>query len=378
MHDLKSPEGVITYLKGTRFAASSVHRLVGGVSAFTYRVLLEAPLDTGEHTIVIKHFEGYLANHEEMKWGIERADHEYKALAAINNSGLFDSDSIVQLPRPLKYDQETHTIFMTDLGSPIPLTQVLEKGFPKNQTSVSTEPNKSPGLEELYKLAAEIGQALGDFLGRFHTWSALPQQTELRAYFLENPGVVHKSLLFHHFCFNFSVDRFKIREAWMNGVLAKEQQELEASTDPGAMIMGDCSLHNILVSPPSETSPMRIYLIDLETARAGHPEFDIGVLTATATSFALIYHPNINHPFVPALHESYRQHRTLDPRRLGITTGIDLLGLGTFMPWTRGRDEESLRDVATAGFELLNSSVTSDQHIITANRIVQHLFSPQS
>ncbi|CAE6406988.1 unnamed protein product [Rhizoctonia solani] len=339
MHDLKSPEGVITYLKGTRFAASSVHRLVGGVSAFTYRVLLEAPLDTGEHTIVIKHFEEYLANHEEMKWGIERADHEYKALAAINNSGLFDSDSIVQLPRPLKYDQETHTIFMTDLGSPIPLTQVLEKGFPKNQTSVSTEPNKSPGLEELYKLAAEIGQALGDFLGRFHTWSALPQQTELRAYFLENPGVVHKSLLFHHFCFNFSVDRFKIREAWMNGVLAKEQQELEASTDPGAMIMGDCSL-------------------------------------PTTTSFALIYHPNINHPFVPALHESYRQHRILDPRRLGITTGIDLLGLGTFMPWTRGKDEESLRDVATAGFELLNSSVTSDEHIVTTNRIVQHLFPP--
>ncbi|KAH7322140.1 kinase-like domain-containing protein [Rhizoctonia solani] len=369
MHDLKSTKGVVAYLKGTRFTASDVHLLAGGVSAFTYRVVLESPLENGENTIVIKHFEGYLAHHEEMKWGIERADHEYKALAAISNSGLFDSDSIVQLPRPIEYDEETHTIFMTDLGSPIPVTQVLKEGFPNNQTSLLAEPNKSSDSEELYKLSAEIGRALGDFLGRFHNWSALPQQTELRGYFTQNPGVVHKSLFFRHFCFNSSADRFKMREAWMDDVLAKEQQELEASTDPGVMIMGDCSLHN---------SPMRICLIDLETARAGHPEFDVGSLTATATSFALIHHPNIDHPFAPALHDSYRHHRELNPKRLGITTGTDLLGLGTFMPWARGKDEASLRGVATVGFELLNSSVTGDEHIIKGNRVVQHLSFSQS
>ncbi|KAJ1301952.1 hypothetical protein OPQ81_000791 [Rhizoctonia solani] len=377
MHDLKSVEGVISYLKGTRFASSNVQLLSGGVSAFTYRVVLEVPLDTGETTVVIKHFEGYLAQHEEMKWGIERADHEYKALSAIGCSGLFDSDSVVQLPRPLEYDQETHTIFMTDLGSPIPLTQVLEKGFPSSLTSGSTDSEPSSHSEGLYKLAAEIGQALGDFLGRFHNWSALPQQAELRAYFAQNPGVIHKSLFFRHFCLKFSADRFKMREHWIDGTLSKEQQELEASTDPGALVLGDCSLHNILVSPPSENSSMRICLIDLETARAGHPEFDIGALTATATSFTFIYHPNVDHPFVPALHQSYRHHRVLDPKRLGVTTGIDLMGLGTFMPWARGKDDAHLQGVAKAGFELLNSSVMGDDYLIKANRIVQHLFLPQ-
>ncbi|CAE6470871.1 unnamed protein product [Rhizoctonia solani] len=71
MHDLKSPEGVSAYLKGTRFAASDVQPLSGGVSAFAYRAVLEIPLDTGERSIVIKHFEEFLAHRQEMKWGIE-------------------------------------------------------------------------------------------------------------------------------------------------------------------------------------------------------------------------------------------------------------------------------------------------------------------
>ncbi|CAE6376598.1 unnamed protein product [Rhizoctonia solani] len=374
MHDLKSAEGVAAYLKGTHFAASDVQRLSGGVSAFTYRIMLQTPLDTGEKTFVIKHFEGYLACHEDMKWGIERADHEYKALAAIAASGLFNSDSIVQLPRPLKYDQETHTIFMTDLGSQVPLTRVLEKGFANDQSSGSNQSSNS----ELCELAAKIGQALGDFMGRFHKWSALPHQAELRACFSQNSGVVHKSLFFRHFCLKHSADRFKIRENWIDEVLEKEQQGLEASADAGAMVMGDCSLHNIMVSPPSENNPMRIYLIDLETARAGHPEFDVGTLTAMATSFVHIYHPNVDHPFVPAFHRSYCDHRALNPKRLGVTTGIDLLGLGTFMPWTRGKDEAHLQGIATAGFELLRTSFKGDENSIKANRVVSHLFSSAS
>ncbi|CAE6439540.1 unnamed protein product [Rhizoctonia solani] len=103
----------------------------------------------------------------------------------------------------------------------------------------------------------------------------------------------------------------------MVGTLAREQQELESSADPGALVTGDCSLRNIIVLPPSENNSMRIYLIELETVRAGHPEFDVGALAAMVTSFALIHHPNTDHRL---------------SKRLGITTGIDLLSLGTFMP----------------------------------------------
>ncbi|KDN45832.1 hypothetical protein RSAG8_04665, partial [Rhizoctonia solani AG-8 WAC10335] len=349
MHDLKSCEGVVAYLKGTRFAASDVQLLSGGLSAFTYRAVLEVPLDTGEKTVVVKHFEGYLAGHEEMKWDVERADHEYKALSAIAMSELFDSESVVQLPRPIEYDQQTHTIFMTDLGSPIPVTQVLEKGFP-------SEPF---GHNEMHKLAREIGQA-----------------STLRSYFALNPGVIQYSVYIHHFCLGLSADRFQMREPWMDELIAKGQQE--ALDDGGTLVMGDCSLHNILVSPPSGQRGMRVYLTDLEMARASYPELDIGELTASAVSFSRLCCPNVDQPFVSALHQAYRRHRVSDPRRIGIATGMDLMGLGTVLSWARQQSETKLRDVATAGLELLSSSVKGDEHLVETNPIVLHLFSPSS
>ncbi|KAG8689927.1 hypothetical protein FRC11_014856 [Ceratobasidium sp. 423] len=370
MHNLKSPEGVAAYLKGTRFSASDVQLLSGGQSAFTYRIVLEVPLYTGEKTIVIKHFEGYFAAHEPIKWDVERADHEYKALSAIATSGLFDSDSVVQLPRPLKYDQETHTIFMADLGSSVPVTQVLEKGFP------GTHPSEPLELNEMHKFASEIGRALGDFMGRFHTWSSLPEQSSLRAYFALSPSVIQQCVGVHHFCLGLAADRFQMRETWMDELIMKEQQE--ALTDGGVMVMGDCSLHNILVSPPSEHDKMRIYLTDLEMSRASYPEVDIGELTASIVSFGQICCPNVEQSLLLALHQEYQRHHVLDPRRIGIATGIDLLGLGTVLPWARDQSETKLRGVAKAGLELLNTSISGDEHSIKANPIVQHLFLPLS
>ncbi|CAE7177486.1 unnamed protein product [Rhizoctonia solani] len=373
MHDFKSCEGVAVYLKGTRFAASNVELLSGGLSAFTYRITLEVPLESGEKTAVMKHFEGYLAGHEEMKWGVERADHEYKALSAIATSELFDSNSVVQLPRPLEYDQETHTIFMTDLGSPTPVTKVLEKGLSVTWLSESGE---TFGPNETEKLAWEIGHAVGDFMGRFHNWSALPEQSTLRSYFALNPGIIQHSVYIHHLCLGLGADRFQMREPWMDEFIAQEQQE--ALVDGGTLVMGDCSLHNILVSPPSDNKGIRIYLTDLEMTRASYPELDIGELTASVVSFSSLNCPNVNQPFVSALHQAYRRHRALDPRRVGAATGMDLIGLGTVLPWARDKSEAQLRGLAVSGLELLSSSVKGDEESIKVNPIVRHLFSPQS
>ncbi|CUA74642.1 hypothetical protein RSOLAG22IIIB_11352 [Rhizoctonia solani] len=347
MHDLKSREGVLAYLEGTRFAAADVQLLSGGLSAFTYRVILKVPLDTGEKTVVIKHFEGYLAGREPTKWGAERADHEYKALSAIAASGLFDSNSVVQLPWPLEYDQETHTIFMTDLGSPIPVTQVLEKGFPDVQPSEPFGPN------EMDKLARRIGEAVGDFVGRFHNWSALPEQSTLRSYFALNPAVVQRPVEIHYFCL---------------------QGQQEALVDGGALVMGDCSLHNILVSPPSEHRDMRIYLTDLETTRASYPELDIGGLTASVVSFSRICCPSVEEPFLSTLHQAYTRYCCLDPRRIGVATGVDLMGFSTYLLWDRYKSETKLRDVAAEGFKILSASFKGDEHSIKTNPALMHLF----
>ncbi|KAF8755437.1 hypothetical protein RHS01_05303 [Rhizoctonia solani] len=263
-----------------------------------------------------------------MKWGVERADHEYEALSAVATSGLFGSDSMVQLPRPLEYDQETHTIFMTDLGPLLPV------------------------------FAETVGWALGDFIGRFHHWSALPEQAALRAYFALNPSVIRQNVDIHHLCLNLTADRFQIRETWMDDLVAKEQQE--ALTDGGVLVMGDCSLHNVLVSPPSEGRDMRIYLTDLEMARASYPE------------------PSIERLFVASVHKAYHRHRDLDSRRMAIATGIDLMGLGTVAPWTRDQDETELKELALTGLELLRLSVKGDENSIRRNATLKHLFLPWS
>ncbi|KAJ1301950.1 hypothetical protein OPQ81_000789 [Rhizoctonia solani] len=375
MHDLKTPEGVLAYLKGTRFSASNVQTLLGGYSAFIYRVALDVPLESGEKTMVIKHFERLCARMEGTGAddNVERGEHEYKALSAIAASGLFDSDSIVQLPRPIDYDQETHTIFMHDLGSPIPLAQVLEKGFSDN---VSLEPNLMSN--QRYKLASDIGRALGDFVGRFHNWSVLPNQATIHAYFAQKPDWERKIVSARRPFLTLSADRFGARESWMDEFIAKEEHEASELINGGVLVMGDCSLHNILVSPPSGGRDMRIYLTDLEVARISCPEVDIGELTASAVSFELLYYPGVNYPFIPALHQAYSFHRTLNARRIGAMTGTDLMRFGPIFPWARGRDEAELRKVAMAGLELWKTSIEEVDYSVKASPFVRNLFSRES
>lgn len=75
MHNLTTVNGTLEYLKNTHFAASDVQLLSGGHSAFTYRAILDTPLATGEKTVILKHFENYLAlyNLDNVKIEAQRA-----------------------------------------------------------------------------------------------------------------------------------------------------------------------------------------------------------------------------------------------------------------------------------------------------------------
>ncbi|KAJ1301951.1 hypothetical protein OPQ81_000790 [Rhizoctonia solani] len=371
MHDLQSSEGILAYLKDTRFAASNVQPLSGGSSAFTFRVILEVPLETGEKTIVIKHFEGFVASRRDVKANAERAEHEYQALLAIKALELFDSSSTVQFPRPIQYDQETHTIFMHDFGSPIPLARVLQKGFSENRHS-SSNSTESSKAEEIYRTASEIGQALGDFMGHFHNRSSLSANSKLLAYFANKPNLDHRiSSVLHLFLFS-SADRFKLREKWMDEFVAKQQ---ETPIDSSLLVLGDCGIHNILVNPPSEGGSMRIYITDLEAARISYPEVDMGGLTASTMSLSLLFCPDIERAFIPALHQAYSRHRILDARRIGIAIGEHLAGFGPAYSWAKGQDETKAREVAVAGLELLKTSINSDEISIKTHSVTQNLFS---
>ncbi|KAF8601472.1 hypothetical protein BDV93DRAFT_585234 [Ceratobasidium sp. AG-I] len=363
MPNLTTAEGTWAYLEATRFAATDVHLLTGGHSAFTYRAVLKTPLPTGETTVIIKHYEGYIAVYEAAKIEAQRSVFEYEALVAVAGSGLFDSESVVQVPKPIHYDSDTNTIFMTDLGELETLTRVFSKSLEEAHTDRSK-------LEAAYSLASEIGTALGDFMGRYHAWTALPTQSTLRERFLENLAGTEECISFHLSTMVRSADMFGVNEPWIESIVQEEREE--ALKCGKVLAVGDMWLDNILVSTAQEG--LRLYIIDWEMARPARPEFDIGELTGMALSFTRKHEVQDTYPFIPTLHQAYRRHQNLDPLRIARASGIDAMGLGTFLPRGKFQNPEFLKGVTMSGFELLCLSHSGDVESIKLKSVLKHLF----
>ncbi|KAF8601474.1 hypothetical protein BDV93DRAFT_558320 [Ceratobasidium sp. AG-I] len=367
MTNLTTTEGTLAYLEATRFAATKVCLLTGGHSAFTYRAILKTPLPTGETTVIIKHYEGYIAVHETAKIEAERSVFEYEALVALAGSGLFDSESVVQVPKPIYYDAGTNTIFMTDLGEVDTLTKVFSESLEGAHADRTR-------LEEAYSLASEIGTAIGDFMGRYHAWTALPAQSALRERFLGNVAAREQCMGFHLITMVMSADKFGVKEPWIESIVQEEREE--ALSCGKVLAVGDMWLDNVVVSRAH--GGLRLYIIDWEMARPTRPKFDIGELTGVALSFTRKHGVQDSYPFIPALHQAYCRHQTLDPLRIARASGIDAMGFGTVLPWAKNGKEEFLKEVTMSGFELLRLSHSGDVESIKSKSVLKHLFGSES
>ncbi|KAH7322135.1 kinase-like domain-containing protein [Rhizoctonia solani] len=360
MHDLRTTEGTLAYLNTTRFPATEVQLLSGGNSAFTFRATLKTPLPSGEKTVVLKHAEKNIAltfYDPGLKIGevdAQRNEFEYNALVAITESGLCGPESIVRPPRPLYYDPETHTTFMADLGSPIPLQKLLQD-----------EENSN------HQLASDIGSALGDFLGRLHNWTSAPEQASLRALISQN-NVAKQCLAMQHTFAHETVAKLGLREQWVEDSLSRDLEDSAAAND--VWIWGDSWPGNILVSPPSATQGLRIYLTDWEMSRLGPPEFDIGEAVGVAMSLVYKRYPQGDHPYIQALHRSYRQHRSVDPIKAARSTGVAIIGHSFVMPWVCDKDEQSQRSLASTGIDLMKVAYDGDVDEIKKRGLVKELF----
>lgn len=155
---------------------------------------------------------------------------EYEALVALSSSGLFDSESVVQVPKPIHFDSETNTIFMTDLGQVDALTKV----FSESLEGVHVDQSK---FEAACTLASDIGTALGDFMGRYHAWAAMPAQAALRERFLGNIAAREQCMSFHVDTMVRSADMFAVKEPWMDDIVKEEQAE--ALTCGKVLAIGD-------------------------------------------------------------------------------------------------------------------------------------------
>lgn len=143
----------------------------------------------------------------------------------IESSGLFSSACVVQAPRALSYDPDTHTLIVSDLKSTRMLSEVLCERLESGDPIHTSE------------LLSQIGAALGHSLGRYHKWSSLPEQAGLRAQFLGNDASKKDALATWYQDMRKAVSRFGLKRDWMDVMIRKGLRDAEE----GGMViaMGD-------------------------------------------------------------------------------------------------------------------------------------------
>ena len=143
----------------------------------------------------------------------------------VASSPLVSSTSTVQVPHVHMYDPQTHTLIMRDLAPARLLSTVL----------IESLANHEPA--RILELSSQIGSALGEFMGRFHQWTSLPEQSALRARFSENLVSREVVLAYRHQLMLESAVKFGLEQSWMEGVV---QDGIDDARQGGPVIaMGD-------------------------------------------------------------------------------------------------------------------------------------------
>ncbi|QRV82163.1 phosphotransferase enzyme family protein [Ceratobasidium sp. AG-Ba] len=353
--DLTTPEGLAAYLAPTKFAAADVQTLSGGSAGFTYRVALKTPEASGEKSVVVKHSLGHASSSETLILGRERMTFEYEALEAIYQSGLFTPASTVQLPRVLHYDPETYTLIMTDLAPARTLSSVLIEAF-ENGT--------------IEAVSARLGAALGDFMGRFHRWSSMPEQEALRRHFLENSVSRETVLGIRYWLMNTTAEKYGMKKDWMDD-MTKEGMA-DAATGGSVIAMADFWLDNVLVITEPE---LRIYIIDWEMSRCARPELDVAHFATAAHSVVHLYPSSAaDFKLMQNFMRGYNEHFKLETVRVALSAGRDVLSFGVMMPWIRHRDESVKQAIVQCGADLLEAAHTGDVGRIIQNVVVRDMY----
>lgn len=173
-NDLSTISGLQSYLSGTPFESTKIVLLEGGYSNFTFRVTLKTPIDGNPDpnlkysTVVVKHARPFVIasgaqiafdSSRQVGLGCVREDHaiifsqifEVEALRRVKE--IIPESSIVAVPIVYRLDVEAGIIIIEDCGED---ALNLKKFTQQGGLSVA--------------LAAEIGKALGEFIGQLHIW----------------------------------------------------------------------------------------------------------------------------------------------------------------------------------------------------------------
>ncbi|CCO32563.1 hypothetical protein BN14_06625 [Rhizoctonia solani AG-1 IB] len=220
-------------------------------------------------------------------------------------------------------------------------------------------------LEADDELTAKIGGALGEFLGRLHAWTSLPEQDGVRRRFFENQA--SKNTIFGN-RWGLAIaaaKKYDLEREWMVDL---KQAGLEDAKSGGPVVcMGDFWFGNILVST---TDDLNIYIVDWEMTRTARPELDLAHFATAAYSFVHVHKPN---GLMREFFRAYKEHMRLDEMQLAINAGRDMLSFGAIMPWVRHRDESVKQSIVKLGVELFEAIRTNDQQALRENPVLADL-----
>ncbi|KAJ7114572.1 kinase-like domain-containing protein, partial [Mycena crocata] len=298
-YDLTTVSGVEAYLATTKFTSTRVSALSGGSSNFTYRLHLATP-HGGHTTLVMKHARPYVARSVDIPFAIERQAFEAKALEKITE-GL-DCGPLAAVPGMHHFDKTAHVIIMDDCG---------EDSLNLKQLMLTATPSSA--------VAREIGLALGEFLGRLHSWGTVDpsmldffdsneQAKKLTAWVtygriistLTTDDIPAVALLPE------SVSECDLDD--IRAIIAERTPEI--LTSRATLTMGDFWTGNIMVSLDADGALERVYIIDWELAKPGLAALDVGQFCAEMHTMTLFKEHTVGPAavLIEAFLTEYRAH----------------------------------------------------------------------
>ncbi|GBE77663.1 predicted protein [Sparassis crispa] len=271
--DLATVEGVLVYLLDTPFASDAVTPLTGGFGNYAFRVHLRTPYD-GRRTVVLKHAKAYVPGLRTLALSLDRQIYEVAALERVKE--LLPPDSLLSVPEVLRFDEDANAIIMSDCGEGIyTLKQLLQSHTPSA------------------KIAREIGEALGVFIGRLHSRGA--SDRDFLDTFQGNVDGRKTSafVTYGRLVSTFTTDQlpmlsdppFELPEGRLEAISAVATKTINGMlTTDETVVMGDFWPGNVLVSlrrdDGDEAAVERIYVVDWEMTKPGLAGLDVGQFCA--------------------------------------------------------------------------------------------------
>ncbi|KZP09895.1 hypothetical protein FIBSPDRAFT_873126, partial [Athelia psychrophila] len=246
-------------------------------------------------------------------------------------------DLVVSIPTVHHWDEVAHVVIMDDCGED---TRSLKQLMLEQPSPIA--------------LAHTIGTALGEFLGRMHTWGVDPT-TSQHAYFDTNQQakMITRWLTYDRLISTLngqdhlltpSDPPLNISQAKLD-IISKISDERRDATNhcQDTLTMGDFWPENILVNlqyPPSGDPPVlkRIYVIDWELAKPGLAGLDVGQLCAEMhllRHFSPASEPAVS-AAMNAFLEAYRDKVTVSASMATIVAehiGAHIVALAPRNPW---------------------------------------------